>query len=152
MIMSRISTGNYKAVARKTVRDRWVWLALGVFILVGSLFVAVTANAAMFEPATETVVASTDPLIEMIKTSGPAGGIVLILGWFIRTWQADVKSAAAKTETAIEKLRERIEAAHTSDSLFSGQLAVIRAEQAAIVHRLDRLERRSSGSHRKADE
>lgn len=149
--MSHISTGSYKIIARKTVRDRWVWLALGILVLVGSLFVAVTAHAA-FEPVAPSASTQNDALIDMVRTSGPAGGIVLILGWFIRTWQADVKSAASKTEAAIEKLRERIEAAHTSDSLFSGQLSVIRAEQAAIVHRLDRLERRASGSHRRAEE
>jgi hypothetical protein len=151
-------TGSFKTIARRSVRDRWVWLVLGIVLFVVSWIIGATANAETFvglanaAEVAETAAAASDPLVDMIRTSGPAGGLVLVLGWFIRTWQADGKAQAAKTEVAIEKLRERIESAHTSDSAINTALAVIREQMASFERRVNRLERRSSGTHPRADD
>lgn len=139
-------TGSYKAM-RKKVPDRWVWLILGIILIVVSfLFMLTDAHAA--EVATVT---TDDAISEAVRTSGPAAGLVVALGYFIRTWQADIR-------TAIQKLESRVEAATSVDhatkievTALQGALGTLRAEQLALMQRIERLERRSSGTHPRAD-
>lgn len=148
IVMDRI-TGSYKIMRRK-VRDRWVWLVLGVVAFVLSFVVIFKAHGAEpppEQPAAVVAAGGEDPIVDAVKTSGPAAGLVIILGYFLRTWQADIR-------TEIGKLENKIETASNSDgsmrvelAQLHGHLGTLRAENAALVLRVERLERRSSGTH-----
>lgn len=137
-----VFTGSYKKLSLRAVRDRWVWLVLGVILFILSLIVSWNASAG--EPPREVVVAATDEaLVDMIKTSGPAGGLVLVLGWFIRTWQADNKTQNAETKSLIAELSKRIDNAHSTDSVLNiaivtlqGALQTTRVEHTGAIERM----------------
>lgn len=72
---------------------------------------------------TETVVAAPDPFLEAVKSSGPAGGLVVLLGVLIKSWLGNISGAIgrleastsvqskdiARTEVRVEDLARRVE-------------------------------------------
>ncbi len=140
-------TSSYK-VMRKKVPDRWVWLVLGIILFVASVFFIVTDVHAA-EPA---AAASADDAIgEVVRTSGPAAGLVVLLGYFIRTWQADIRTAIVKLEARVEAATSVDHATKIEVTTLQGALGTLRAEQLGLLQRIERLERKSSGTYPKGE-
>lgn len=140
--MERI-TGSYKIMRRK-MRDRWVWLVLGVLMFIASWVIIFSAHAAEVAPV---AAGNDDVVVDAVKTSGPAAGLVIILGYFLRTWQADIRTEIGKLETKIEHAGTADGNLKVEIAQLQGMIGTLRAENAGLIMRLERLERRASGSH-----
>jgi hypothetical protein len=147
MVRRETVTGTFNAIRRARI-DRWVWLALGIIVLLCTL-ISVTAFAA--EPPLP-VVAQSDPLADMIRTSGPAGGLVLVLGYFMRTWMADNKAQLLDFKAELKTVLTKLDNAVHSDGELRTLCMGLQVSLTDAIRRIERLERRSSGSHARAGE
>ncbi len=46
-----------------------------------------------------------DPVLEAIRISGPAGGLVVVLGILIKQWFAGLRAQLGKLETSLDALQ-----------------------------------------------
>ncbi len=79
-------------------------------------------------------------LIDAVQSSGPVMGSVLILAFVIKAWVTDLKGTVNNLQTKIETLSG-------TDNGLSAKLVTLEADLRDALRRIDRLERRSSGTH-----
>lgn len=81
------------------------------------------------------VAAQSDPLLEAVKTSGPAGGLVILLGVLIRSWLASLIANFASLQAAVARLE-------ATASTSAERHAEVRVQVGELLRRVDVLERR----------
>lgn len=107
------------------------WIGLCVIIVTMATVYLLTCNAYGADGVPDTIV------IDLLRTSGPAGAAVFILGWTIKHWVSELKKD-------IGDLRTKLETSTKSHANLKTELVQVRADARDNTRRLETLERKTS--------